>query len=248
MARLLCAICAGMAMILAFTGNWPGFWFLAIICGIFITYIVLTRNAKKDSTSSTTQSSWEESIYKSANSNRTSPYTQSPSSNVHVDLKSKPREKISFTVSGSPLKTERHHVAGTSFRQEAIESLGDENPIYELTKEELLNEGYEDEKIYYYTFLPMHVSLEEEPENPNDPNAIKVIVDGVHVGYIKKGSCSHIKKLLRSGNIQRVEAEIYGGKYKYLYCEYDEDKDKDVYDIEKDEDPYRVTVELKIEE
>ena len=135
MARLLCAICAGMAMILAFTGNWQGFWFLAIICGIFITYIVLTRNTKKDSASPTPQSSWEESVYKSANSNRPISYTQSPSSNVHVDLKSKPREKMIFTVSGSPLKTERHHVAGTSFHQEAIESLGDENPIYELTKE-----------------------------------------------------------------------------------------------------------------
>ena len=46
----------------------------------------------------------------------------------------------------------------------------------------------------------------------------------MHVGYIKKGSCTHVKNLLKSGKIAKIDAEIHGGKYKLLYSEYDEDK------------------------
>ena len=31
------------------------------------------------------------------------------------------------------------------------------------------------------------VTIEPEPTNPHDPHAHKVLVDGVHVGYLKRG-------------------------------------------------------------
>ena len=142
-------------------------------------------------------------------------------------------------------KTENHHVAGTSFRQRELESLGQENPIYEYSKKELIDEGYEDEKIYYYDFSPNTVELVEEPDNEHDPNAVKVVVDGVHIGYIKAGSCSHIKKLLHTGSIVKTDVEIRGGKYKYLYCEYDDEKEKDVYTLDQDVSEYYATVTIK---
>lgn len=145
-------------------------------------------------------------------------------------------------------KTEKLHVTGTSHYQKAIESLGSENYDFELSKKELIDQGFEDEKIYLYEFSPTKVELIEEPDNPYDPNAIKVLIDNVLVGYIKKGRCSHVKKLLHSGKIRKIDADIYGGKYKMLYSEYDDEKDKDVYYIEKDKSDYYVTIEISIEE
>lgn len=140
----------------------------------------------------------------------------------------------------TPQNYERFHVAGVSFHQNEIASLGYENSDYEMSKKEIIDSSMENEKIYAVEFDPQRVELEPEPDNPHDPNAIKVIVDGVHVGYIKKGSTAHVRNLLAAGG--KVSAEIYGGKYKML-CHYDEDDD-DVYEMECDEDMYGVTVSI----
>lgn len=50
---------------------------------------------------------------------------------------------------------------------------------------------------------------------------------------------------MKSGRIAKIDAEIHGGKYKILYSEYDEDKDKEVYEVETGESNYYVTVEIK---
>lgn len=39
----------------------------------------------------------------------------------------------------------------------------------------------------------------------------------------------YLKTLLKSGRIVKIGADIHGGQYKFLYSEYDEDKDKEVY-------------------
>lgn len=125
---------------------------------------------------------------------------------------------------------EKHHVAGTSYRQKDIKSLGIENCDYSLTKKEIEEIYFEDDQIYELDFIVDKVELIEEPTNEHDPNAIKVVIDGVHVGYIKKGSCAHVKKLMRENKIEKLEADIHGGKYKQL--EYDDETDK--YSISRD--------------
>ena len=40
------------------------------------------------------------------------------------------------------------------------------------------------------------VELIEEPTNKYDPNAIKVIVDGQHIGYIPAKKCAKVKTTL----------------------------------------------------
>ena len=96
--------------------------------------------------------------------------------------------------------------------------------------------------MYQFDFYPSNVQLIEEPENEHDPNAIKVVIDGVHVGYIKAGSCSHVKKLLRENKISSISAEISGGKYKMLVP----GDDYDSFDLDRDSSPFFVTVELHI--
>lgn len=153
--------------------------------------------------------------------------------------------KISSSLS---TKCEVHHVAGTSYRQTAIKSLGSINDDYRLSKKDFIDSYDEYDKVYELEFWPRNVELIEEPDNEYDPNAIKVVIDGVHVGYIKKGSCSHVKKILCSDKLQSISAEICGGNYKYYVCEYDEDKDKDVYTIEKRSTNFFVSVEISVKE
>lgn len=115
------------------------------------------------------------------------------------------------------VKVVSHKVAGTSYRQGAILAMGRKNPDYALTKKELLKRWPQGVTVYEYTFSPKKAELVPEPENPEDPKAIKVLVDGVHVGYIKAGSCAHIHRLLQENRIQKIVPTIVGGKYKAVY-------------------------------
>lgn len=144
-----------------------------------------------------------------------------------------------------PIK-EHHNVTGTSHYQDNIKELGELNPNYDLTKTEIVNDFLYDERIYQYEFNPKSVVLEEEPDNIYDSNAIKVIIDNVLVGYIKKGSCAHIKKLIKENKIQSISGEIHGGKYKVVLSDYDDEKDKEVYVLEKDETDYYASIYITL--
>lgn len=136
---------------------------------------------------------------------------------------------------------ENHYVAGTSYKREEIESLGMLNDDYTMSKKDFIDIAIEDDNVYEYDFAPIDVKLIEEPENEHDKNAVKVIIDGVHVGYIKAGSCSHIKKLISSDRIKSISAEIKGGKYKRLSLD-----DDGKYLLEKDEINYSIILVLNL--
>ena len=156
-------------------------------------------------------------------------------------------EEPKKTVDFKHIPIEEHHiVAGTSYRQKEIFSLGYNNADYDMTKREIIDFGMEDDKIFKLCFSPTRVLLEEEPDNQYDPNAVKVIIDNVHVGYVKKGSCSHVKKLIREDKINSICAEIYGGKYKVVYSDYDEEKDKDIYTLERGEHNFAISIYITL--
>lgn len=158
-----------------------------------------------------------------------------------------PKKNISSKVSkpsSSNIITKKYNLAGTSYKQESIENLGDENYEYDLSKKEL-SEIYDyNQRIYKYNFFISNVVLEPEPTNPYDPEAIKVIADNVHIGYIKKGKCKEVKNLLNSGKELSIDIEIYGGPYKALYVDYDYDKDKNIYSLEKDTSNFNAKVSI----
>ena len=132
-------------------------------------------------------------------------------------------------------KTKKYKITGTSHYIKNILSLKSENPDYDLTKKEMVDEGYENDRIYQYSFYVVKFELEPEPTNHYDPNAIKVLADGVHIGYIKSGSCKHLLKAIQDNKIVKIDGDIYGGKYKYLgYDEYEEK-----YYLDKGENEYK---------
>lgn len=141
------------------------------------------------------------------------------------------------------VKQETHKVAGTSFRQDALKALGTKNCDFSKTKKALEDDGLTDDWVYEYEFHPRNVELVPEPENPEDANAIKVMVDETHIGYIKAGSCAHVHKLLETDRIQRIDCLISGGNSKKLFW----DVDKEHYVLEQDSTPFyaRLTITTK---
>lgn len=158
-----------------------------------------------------------------------------------------PTPKATPTQPSEPSNVERHKVAGVSYRTEELLSLGVTNEDYDLTKKQLIEAGLTDERVYQTDFYPDTCELIPEPENPEDPKAIKVVADGVHIGYIKKGSCAHIHKLLREDRIESVSCDIGGGDYKIVITDYDEDGDE-TYTMEKESTPYYATVTIKVKD
>lgn len=114
---------------------------------------------------------------------------------------------------------ETHKVAGISHYTKNVESLGSPNPQYNYKVSEIIDESLEDERIYKTDFYTMTATLIPEPDNEYDQNAIAVLAEGKKIGYIKKESTSHIKKLMEQDHIKTVSCEIVGGSYKYYDSE-----------------------------
>lgn len=138
-------------------------------------------------------------------------------------------------------RTETFHVAGTSYRADAIQTLGKENDDYNLTKKELIDAGLEDKAVYKYYFPLQNSLLLPETDNPHDPNAIKVIVGGVHIGYVKAGSCAHVRNLLNSDKVSSYGVDIKGGPYKRVY----EDEDGK-YQLDKVDSNFSATIRINV--
>lgn len=140
---------------------------------------------------------------------------------------------------------ERHKLAGTSYHMDAIMELAEDNPDYDMTQREIIDAGMEEERIYQYTFPDSPVELVDDPGNEQDPNAIKVLVAGQHIGYIKRGSTGRIHKLQRSGRVLGITAEIYGGRYKVVRSV--EEYQTQHYEMDRDESLYGAAIELRIQ-
>ena len=112
-------------------------------------------------------------------------------------------------------REESFHVAGITFYESAFMALATPNHLYDWNKRDLVDSDFTCERIFEYTYAVQNIALVEEPTNVYDPNAIKVIADGHHVGYIKKGSTSRIRNIIKAGIIS-IKAEAGGGKYKYI--------------------------------
>ena len=138
----------------------------------------------------------------------------------------------------------RFRITGTQYyEKDFIEKLGERDPDYDCSAAELKETYYDGDKIYEYDFSGLKAELVPEPENEHDKNAVKVIVNGVLVGYIKKGSCTRVKNLMASPGFVGIEVSISGGKYKYL-CGYEDDNGNEKIRVEKDKQPFYVDIDV----
>lgn len=114
---------------------------------------------------------------------------------------------------------EEYAVSGVSRRQDVILAHATENDDYTLSKQQIIDLGMEDEKIYQYGGERLCATLEREPNNPHDPNAVRVLMVGDFIGYIPADASAHVAALLDHGAITDVRARIVGGPCKYYDSE-----------------------------
>lgn len=115
------------------------------------------------------------------------------------------------------MKSESFILAGVRHYEDNIMSLLRENVDFDRSKQEL-KDWYMDQKVpEYVPKTDLQVALEEEPTNQYDPNAVKVLMNGLTVGYIKSGSCAHAKNVIATGIKKIFVKEIAIGRYKYVH-------------------------------
>lgn len=175
---------------------------------------------------------------------RSAPVLAEAAAPVKAEAHKAPKPKEAAQAAPKPRPVfETHKVAGVNYRVDNLMQLASENPEYHMSKTELIESGMDGQYIYRYDFLSQPVELIDEPDNPYDSKAIKVVVAGQHIGYIKRGSTGRIRNLRKSDRLIKVYAEIGGGPYKYL--RYDEDGDMmPKYKLEKDTRNYFASLEF----
>lgn len=135
-------------------------------------------------------------------------------------------------------------VAGPEYYQDVLQDfLTEENPIYAGPKSDIIDF---DGRVFEFDSYIAPAQLVPEPDNEYDKNAIKVMLDGILIGYVPKHKQAAVGPYLSDDSVN-IEAEVYGGRYKKAEIRDDYDgyelKDSD-YEILKDEIPYKASVRI----
>lgn len=102
-----------------------------------------------------------------------------------------------------------------------------------MTNKEILEYEEDVYEVDIYGFD--EISLEPEPENPYDPNAVKVIHEEIgHIGYVPREYTDRVKTALR--NDYEIEWKLAGGRLKYV--------DDDEYKVKTKTLNYGVVIDI----
>lgn len=137
------------------------------------------------------------------------------------------------------IKSQRHKVENIKAHMEDIMELVDKNEDFRLKKKDFIEDNRTDEKVYEYE---LNAKAEINTISCGGVEELQVFVHDTHIGNIKKGSISKVKKLLNSGTIQRIDAEVSGGKYKLLSYRNSE------YYFDELESEFSITIEITYRE
>ena len=112
------------------------------------------------------------------------------------------------------LVKEDFYVVGTQYYADAIKRLTIKNPDWDLSLEQLIEQGKIAKPIYRYRYKNKPAELVPEPTNKHDKNAVKVVIAGEKVGYISADDNVHVLDLLYHREIKYVSSFFSGGEYK----------------------------------
>ena len=110
----------------------------------------------------------------------------------------------------------RFSASGVSYHRDAVVSIARRKRDYwELSDTQLAGMYPDSEKrVYAYGFPVVTCELVPEPDNPHDPNAIRVVVDGRHVGYVPAAECAAVRSILRRA--ESIRAAVGKGPCKVV--------------------------------
>jgi len=109
-----------------------------------------------------------------------------------------------------------------------IELMLDDNPKYDMSKKEIINAHMYDEKIF------KNIVKVNETLLDNDGDRIKVIMNGVKVGYVPEDYLDETRDILENKEVVSIKGKIRGGEYKNIVS-YLNDSSKQKYYEEDDE-------------
>lgn len=110
-------------------------------------------------------------------------------------------------------------VAGVKYYKNNFIGLLVENDDYYMSKSEILEDYYEDDRIYEYDIYDGTAELVPEPDNKYDSNAIAVVVDGCKIGHVPAELCAKVSKLIDDEHV--FDVSIMGGPYKEVVSDDD---------------------------
>lgn len=142
-----------------------------------------------------------------------------------------------------------YHGAGMSHYMDALMELATEEGDYTCTKKEMRDFLIINRRVYQYHFRAEKIDLVPEPQNIHDLNAVKLILDGHHVGYIRAEETPGLVELFDSDQVKRVQVVIEGGKYKILLGEgsfFDGSEPLSDFKFVKDEAPISIKIYLDV--
>lgn len=129
--------------------------------------------------------------------------------------------------------------------KDIFHDLMEENPAYEYNTQELVDASMTDSPVYKWVPDMLPARLAPEPDNPYDKNAIRVYVGETLIGYIPKGKCLEVQKIIDDDRLLNVAYEITGGKYKLVTEDYDPSTDKSEYTMESGYEEVAAKVYIK---
>ncbi|MBN6014113.1 HIRAN domain-containing protein [Streptococcus oralis] len=138
-------------------------------------------------------------------------------------------------------------VKGISYHQEAFSDLcqeliqeSDDVPYLGYTSKEIKEELIFSDRFYKYSpFELSDVDFVPELDNQFDPNAVKIVVRGYHLGYVSKSKNRKVLRLTTDSNNEVIKiAKIYGGDYKDI----DPESDK----LRTVKDSFKIQINLKV--
>ena len=111
--------------------------------------------------------------------------------------------------------------------------------LYESSKAQLVEDGYINEDIPKYEAKVRDVEFVPESED-----SMKILIDGIHVGFVPSKNMTRVKNMLEK-NDPEITWTLTGGPYKSVSEEYDYEKEKKVYTVDKVDTPIGIKITFK---
>lgn len=141
------------------------------------------------------------------------------------------------------------HGTGMEHYMDKLMALAVEDLNYTCTKKEMRDFLIINRRVYQYKFNPTSIDLVPEPENLYDRNAVKIVLNDLHVGYIRSSEAEGAADLFNSERVRRVQVSVQGGKYKILLGDgayFDGSEPLSEFTMEKDEVPFSIKIYLDV--
>ena len=106
------------------------------------------------------------------------------------------------------------YVAGVNYRMDNVMKLATPMKKWNMTNEQIWQK-YGNKRIYRYFFTNEPLQFVPEPNNPHDSNAIKIMINNLHVGYVPQEYCNMVKNMFSGGRCF-AKAQFSGGEFKVI--------------------------------